>query len=81
MMIKRELAEELGRSVDRVAVVFDVGPDAEEAARRAVELLRTAGAEAWAVRLPLAAKGADITDFFLSGGTTRELTSLIREAR
>ena len=81
MQIKATLAEELGQSVDRVAVVFDVGDDAYVAADRAVGLLRKAGAEAWPVRLPLTAKGADITDFFLSGGTARELVALIRRAR
>ncbi len=82
MMIKRELAEALGRSVDQVAVCFDVGADADAAADRAVKLLRDAGAEAWPVRLPLPRKDDDIGDWFVEyGRTADELHNLIREAR
>jgi hypothetical protein len=82
MQIKTELATALGQAVDRVAVVFDVGPDAEVAADRAVRLLRLAGAEAWPVRLPLPNKDDDLGDWWTTYGRTEtELLQLIRKAR
>jgi hypothetical protein len=82
MMIKTELATALGRSVDRVPVIFDVGDNADVAADRAVGLIKAAGAEAWPVRLPLKHENDDIGDWFVTyRRTAQELRELIRTAR
>jgi hypothetical protein len=71
-----------------VAVIFDVGEQAEKAADRAVELIRDSrgfdegSVEAWPVRLPLPHEGDDLGDWFCKYGRTGdELMQLIRTAR
>ena len=80
----RELLTTLARKVGaggEVAVCFDVGAD--DAASRAVGILRSAGARAWAVDLGLGLRhDEDLTDWFMTYGRTRgDLLRLIEEAR
>ena len=65
-----------GRDID---VVYDVGE--EIAAEATAGKLRAVGANAVAVGLGLPARGQDLTDFFLSGRTARDLRALARLAR
>ncbi|HWF49077.1 MAG TPA: hypothetical protein VG294_00415 [Solirubrobacteraceae bacterium] len=66
IMIRDALALRLGRSLDKVAVVFDVGPNAQAAANRAVGMLADAGSKAWRVDLALPHDGEDVTDWFMT---------------
>ena len=82
MMIPPELAGELGRSVQQVAVVFDTGESADKAAQRAVQLIHPGGAEAWSVRLPLPEADDGLgTWFFRYHHTAADLIKLIRKAQ
>jgi hypothetical protein len=65
----------------RVAVIYDAGQASVKIAERRAEQLRGAGANAWAVALPLA-DGEDLTDWFIRHRRTAgELRQLIRRAR
>lgn len=79
-MITAVNAHALGLTAEAMAVCFDIGADAQ--ARRAADLVRDGGAEAWPVNLGLPNKGDDLSDFFnLYGGTAKQLRRMIRKAR
>lgn len=76
--IRRDLLA--GFAGREVAVVYDLGE--EDAAERNTRRLRDAGAEAWAVTLPLPNRGDDLNDWFVKyGRTADDLRALIRDAR
>ena len=61
------------------AICFDVG--AQKAEEVALKLLGAGAREVRIVHLPLAEKGADLSDWLLAGGTKAEFFELVRAAR
>lgn len=78
MRVPEPLRRLLAHRADRVAVVFDIGEEPQT--ERVAEQLRELGVRAWPVALPMPDRGADLTDWFQSGRTRRELCAAISRA-